>query len=340
MNLTRRLPVYLLLDCSESMAGPGLAAVNAGVGHMVAELKSNPYALETAFLSVITFHREVRQLAPLTEVMKFQIPNLTVRAGSSLGGALKLLLKCLQTEVVRTSATAKGDYKPLVFLLTDGQPTDDWEAAAAALKKANNPKIANLYAIGCGPDVDYDMLREVTDIVLKMNDLTPEAFKRFFVWLSASINTASLRLEGGTSTSFDMPPLPRGVEIAPESTTYRTQDPRQVFLQAMCRKTRKAYLIRYALRANDDRYEAIAAHEIDLYEKDGGDFMPSINSSRLEGIPDCPYCSNPGAAVCECGVISCIGESDIKKPVKCPACGLVGDYGTGGGSFDVRQSGG
>ena len=60
----------------------------------------------------------------------------------------------------------KGDYRPLVFLLTYGQPTDDYRPAATAIRAANNPKIANIYAIGCGPDVDTGMLREITDIVL------------------------------------------------------------------------------------------------------------------------------------------------------------------------------
>jgi len=78
-----------------------------------------------------------------------------------------------------------------VFLLTDGQPTDKWKPAAEAVRRANNPKIANIYAIGCGPDVDTNILRQITDIVLKLDDVTPEAFKKFFVWLSASVQTAS-----------------------------------------------------------------------------------------------------------------------------------------------------
>jgi len=339
MNLNRRLPVYLLLDCSESMAGPGLESVNLGVRTMVAELKSNPYALETVYISVIAFNREAKQLAPLTEVMKFQLPNLSVRAGSSLGAAVRLLVKCLQTEVVRTSPTSKGDYKPLVFLLTDGQPTDDWESGVESLKRINNPKIANIYAIGCGPDVDYEILREITDIVLKMNDLTPEAYKRFFVWLSASVNSASIRLEGGATTPFNMPSLPKGLEVAPASETYGIACQRQVFLQALCRKSKQPYLIRYALRPNENIYEAIAAHKLEVYEKDGGSLMPAINSSRLIGIPPCPYCENPGASVCDCGVISCLGESDLLRPTRCPACGQEGIYGAAG-SFDIRQSGG
>src|ERR1044072_8042327 len=121
----RRLPVYLLLDCSESMAGPAIEAVVRGVETLVRELRSNPQAVETAHLSVITFSREARQDVPLTELMSFQPPKLRVRPGTALGSALWLLKERLEREVVKNTADIKGDYKPLVFLLTDGQPTDD-----------------------------------------------------------------------------------------------------------------------------------------------------------------------------------------------------------------------
>lgn len=339
MSQDRRLPIYLVLDCSESMAGTAIEAVNAGLQGMLKDLRSNPYALETAYLSVITFHREARQHAPLTEVMKFQLPNLGVRAGSSLGAALRLLQKCLQTEVVRASATRKGDYKPLVFLLTDGQPTDSWESAAAALRQANNPRIANIYAIGCGPDVDYENLREVTDIVLRMTDVSNSGFAKFFVWLSASISSASVKLEGGATAAFDMPPLPPGIEMPGPAEPHDSHEPRQVFLQCLCRHQKRPYLVRYALRPNG-QYVAMAAHPLEVYERDGGRFLPPINTSRLDGLPDCPYCGNPAAASCECGAIACIGPREINRPVPCPACEQVGVFGPASGAFDVRRSGG
>ncbi|MEI7688020.1 MAG: tellurium resistance protein TerY, partial [Planctomycetota bacterium] len=77
----RRLPVYLMLDCSESMAGPAIEAVGRGVSLLHQELKSNPDALETAYLSVITFSRYAKQVTPLTEVMQFSPPPLSVRTG-------------------------------------------------------------------------------------------------------------------------------------------------------------------------------------------------------------------------------------------------------------------
>ena len=66
-DFTRRLPVYLLLDCSGSMTGEPIEAVKQGMKALLMELRSDPQALETAYLSVITFASNAVQVCPLTE---------------------------------------------------------------------------------------------------------------------------------------------------------------------------------------------------------------------------------------------------------------------------------
>ncbi len=107
---------------------------------LVSELHGNPLALESAYLAVLTFDRQARQVTPLTELIQFQPPRLSVRTGTSLGAALRLLLECIRRDVVKTTPTTKGDYKPLVFLLTDGQPTDNYGPAAAAVRPPTTPR--------------------------------------------------------------------------------------------------------------------------------------------------------------------------------------------------------
>ena len=75
MSAMRRLPIYLVLDVSESMAGPAIEAVERGVRTLVDSLKGDPMALETVHLSVITFAREAKQIVPLTELMHFRPPR-------------------------------------------------------------------------------------------------------------------------------------------------------------------------------------------------------------------------------------------------------------------------
>ncbi len=70
----RRLPVYLLLDTSGSMLGEPIEAVKNGVEMLVSSLRQDPYALETAFLFMISFDTAAKQLMPLTEVAMFNPP--------------------------------------------------------------------------------------------------------------------------------------------------------------------------------------------------------------------------------------------------------------------------
>ncbi len=303
--MSRRLPIYLVLDCSESMAGPAIEEVACGVDALRKALLSDPQAIETAHVSVITFSRYAKQIVPLTEILQFQMPKHSVRTGTAYGAALRLLLVCLQREVVKATPTTKGDFKPLVFLMTDGQPTDDWSAAAEVLRAANNPKIANIYAIGCGPDVDSEALRAITDIVLMMSDASIETIRKTFVWLSASVRASVKLAEGGGSPLEAMPPPAGVLELADSSFASRPEGmPRQVFFHARCAKTKKPYLMRFSLLEGIGRYKAVAAHPLDELDE-GDEMLPPLSSSMLVGCPPCPYCENQSASLCRCGAIFC-----------------------------------
>ena len=340
---TRRLPVYLLLDCSESMAGPAIEAVARGVGTLVKELRDNPQAVETAHLSVITFSREARQDVPLTELMAFQIPKLRVRPGTALGAALWLLKDRLEREVVKNAEGIKGDYKPLIFLLTDGQPTDDWEEAADAVKQGDGSKFANIIAIGCGPDVDIRSLYRITDSVLLMPDLTAESIRKFFVWLSTSVQAVSVRVDGGGENNplnLSAPP-PDSLEMATPPHDLRGPvegSPRQVFLHARCSRTRQPYLMRFVRREYEERYDAVAAHPLESLDEADAQSLPPINSSLLLGCPHCPYCEYCHTGVCPCGALFC--APDNTSPIVCPRCDAQLGSGTGSSEFEISRSDG
>lgn len=208
----RRLPVYLLLDTSGSMQGEPIEAVKNGVQVMISSLRNDPQAVETAYLSIITFDTDARQAVPLTDLATFQQPNLTAQGTTSLGEALKVLSKCIDSEVTKTTAEVKGDWKPLVFIMTDGQPTDDWQSGLTEFKKR---RVGTVVACAAGSGADTTVLKQITDSVVSL-DTDSESIKSFFKWVSASIGVSSTKVgESGTDVTGlnQMPPPPAELNI-------------------------------------------------------------------------------------------------------------------------------
>jgi len=334
----RRLPVYILIDSSESMAGDPIEAVQKGLATMLAELRKNPYALETVALSVITFDACAKQVVPLTEIPQFTIPTLTIKPGTSLGAALRLLALRVKKEVQPTTHENKGDYRPIVFLLTDGQPTDDWESAAADLKNIR-PKIANIYAIGCGEDVDFHVLNEITDIAYHLREVTSDMIAKFFIWMSASVQTMSQGADAPLSLEKSPFANSGGFDIIdPDNLPYRHDAPLQVFLHSRCINTRNYYMMRYAFVQEHNVYLAKSSHSLPEDFFSFGDVAPPpISSDLLYGSVPCPFCENPTWGQCgNCEQIFC-GPEKPPPQVECPTCQAVLRIGEGG-EFSVTRS--
>lgn len=209
----RRLPVYLLLDTSGSMMGEPIESVKSGVQTMISALRQDPYALETAFLSIITFNTNANQLVPLTELTNFQTPNIEASGTTSLGEALSLIAQKADVEVLKTTTEQKGDWKPIVFIMTDGMPTDDWQKG---LIEFQSKKWGMVVACAAGQAVDTSILKQVTEVVVQLDTADSSSFKAFFKWVSASISTSSAKIEeGGKEVGglSELPPPPPEVNI-------------------------------------------------------------------------------------------------------------------------------
>ena len=213
-DFTRRLPVYLLLDCSGSMMGEPIEAVRQGVKALISELRGDPQALETAYLSVITFDSQARQVVPLTELMTFKEPEIRAGGATALGGALNVLMDCVNTEVRKSTETQKGDWRPLVFILTDGSPTDI-ETFRDAAQRVKNMKAANIIACAAGSNANTSYLKEITESVLMMNTLSAGDLAQFFAWVSGSIRTSSRTMDAKPGAPIELPPPPQGFVVVP-----------------------------------------------------------------------------------------------------------------------------
>jgi uncharacterized protein YegL len=209
----RRLPVYLLLDTSGSMSGEPIEAVKNGVQIMISSLRQNPQAIETAFLSVITFDSSAQQIIPLTDLASFQMVDIKATGVTALGEALKLVAHKIETEVAKTTTEQKGDWKPLVFIMTDGIPTDDWQSGLNEFKKA---KVAFTVACAAGSGADANILKQITENVVSLDTADSASIGKFFQWVTASIGVSSTKVEdaGKEVTGLnELPPPPSELNI-------------------------------------------------------------------------------------------------------------------------------
>lgn len=209
----RRLPVYILIDTSGSMKGEPIESVKVGIADMVASLRTDPYALETVCLSLITFDTQVKQLLPLTMLDDLVLPEIVVpESGATfMGAALERLCQCYDAEVNKGTDTQKGDWMPLLFVLTDGKPSD-LMAYDQAIGKLKGYLFSSIVACAAGPKAKTEPLKKLTPSVYALEAMDAATFKKFFQWVTVNINLGG-RSMGSKPETIQLPPPPPEVNI-------------------------------------------------------------------------------------------------------------------------------
>ncbi|HNN61459.1 MAG TPA: VWA domain-containing protein [Candidatus Obscuribacter sp.] len=201
-----------MLDTSGSMRGEPIHSVNVGLQAMLSALRQDPYALESVHLSIITFDVEAREYLPLTPLDEVKLGEVVVpEAGATfLGAALELLLQRVDRDIKKTTGDAKGDWRPLLFVMTDGSPSD-LHAYREAIPEVKKRNFGSILACAAGPKAKQDVLLELTDRVVVMDTMDSAAFSGFFKWVSASVAVGSS--SAGVSGQISLPPPPPEVQL-------------------------------------------------------------------------------------------------------------------------------
>ena len=346
----RRLPVYFLIDVSESMVGEPIQMVQDGISSIIKDLRTDPYALETVWVSIIAFAGKSQKITPLIELYSFYPPRLPIGGGTSMGNALDFLMKDIDASLQKTTLEQKGDWKPIIFLFTDGNPTDNVDSAFDKWNQKYRTR-TNLVAISLGENADANNLGRITENVLQLKNTDSESFKKFFKWVTASIKTSSTSIANTKQDGLLLAPISNGylarIDLT-KKTAPKTDDNFAVLL-AKCQKTQRHYLIKYQKRLSPSEfkdldintldYKLVGAYPIDSSYFDLTEGEPAqtmINTADLTGFPICPCCGNQfGFSYCSCGKIMCTGDEDVAK---CPWCGGEARFQTGDGNFNVTRT--
>ncbi len=347
----RRLPVYFLIDVSESMVGDQINSVEEGISHVIQELKKDPYALETVYISIIVFAGKAKTIIPLTDIITFYPPKFSIGSGTNLGDGLGQLMYEMRRNYVPTTPDKKGDWKPIVFLFSDGAPTDKPQNAISEWKQSWAGK-SSLIAISLGDAESVVKLKEITQEVYLINDTSTSTYKNFFKWVTASIKASSVSVtDKGTHQMANTSGLDlEKIDLTKHEPENQNIDPNFAVFIAKCQNTKRDYLIKYKKQIQENEFSSSLGFGTLVYRLSGAyqvnqdyhelssdqQIDQKISTENLQGFPTCPCCGNQfGVAVCSCNKILCSGE---EKVTTCPWCGIQGQYGHGSGSIDLNRN--
>lgn len=204
-NTEPRCPCLLLLDTSGSMRGKPIDELNAGIRQLKDELLADEMAQKRVEIAIVGFG-PVQTLSDFQTPDVFQPPTLVSGGDTPIGGAIEAGLALLDQRKQTYRTNGVSYYRPWIFLITDGGPTDFWQTAADKVKQGEAANHFSFFAVGV-EGARMDILAQIaTREPVKLQELR---FRDLFKWLSNSLSAVS-KSQMGTQVPLENPAVPGG----------------------------------------------------------------------------------------------------------------------------------
>jgi uncharacterized protein YegL len=202
-NPDPRCPVVLLLDKSVSMTGLPIEQLNEGLHAFQREMAKDALAARRVEIAIVSFGPVTSDTDFIT-MDNFVPPTLQPEGDTPMGRAIMVALDMVAERKRTYSQNGIAYYRPWIFLITDGAPTDQWAEAARRIRQEEETKRVAFFAVGV-EGADFRQLGQIA--VREPIRLKGLRFTELFQWLSASLSAVS-RSQPGTAVA--LPSVPRG----------------------------------------------------------------------------------------------------------------------------------
>lgn len=183
-----RCACVLLLDTSNSMEGERIAKLNEGYKLFISTLKKDPLATLRVEISVITFGGKVRTAQEFTSVERIKVQPFASDGGTPMGEAITTAIAKVNERKKIYWDRGNRYYRPWIFMITDGEPTDAWQSAATLVHQQEEDKRLTFFAVGV-EGANVDILKQIS--VRQPRRLKGLKFAEMFEWLSSSLSAVS-----------------------------------------------------------------------------------------------------------------------------------------------------
>ena len=201
----------LLLDTSGSMSGAPIASLNKAINDFKEQTSMDELAQKRVDIAIIEFNDSARVVQDFTPLPQLQPVTLSATGYTAMGAGINLAIDKVNERNRFYNDMGTPCFKPWIFMITDGAPTDDISAARQRIldeeSKGSHGKL-KFWAVGV-PGYSKDVLTSLTKRCIALDEAN---FKGIFDWLSESMVTISVSRVGENPQLSN---LPKDAQVIP-----------------------------------------------------------------------------------------------------------------------------